>query len=383
MERGRLERSDFGPKNIHHLTTGEILRYYTLSQVTNTLTEIGRRMWNPLAIAQGFGSASLVISGCSLPKFGDTSPAIAGPSLNHEKDSNLRVILESTVIPTVEPSPEPSPTEEPTPVPTDTPEPTTKPTEPPTKEPSPLPTVRPSAATRPSMTPRPPATTRPSPEPTQLPPTIDPADYTPTPNPTSTKPPVPSATPTPSSTPRPPTSVPTETPKPTDNPLSQWPEGLRQMVAKLPLPEGIKLVRSSTPPPEEPGCTFACYRWQTREVWFIRSLGNETATLGHEVCHGNQQYTGMRYNPSTHDWFNTPEANDFIGALNNYLNYRRTNNITSPPLRLIDPNNPDNPQPFEAFPQVCAGWYLNFPNDLPVTSSLPYLKDFAAKWLPK
>lgn len=180
-----------------------------------------------------------------------------------------------------------------------------------------------------------------------------------------------------------PTATRTSTLTPETSTFSPWPTEIANAMNTIVLHDDVRLVRSSTPPPDQPGCVIACYL-QTREVWIITPAPPEAApefvNMAHELGHDHQAKTREAQGKTT--WQETTEYQEFIttlDAFNVWLRSRGDQEWTQ--------------DPYELFPNIFAGYILGNPsfqnappdwnNWIPNPYQFPEWKTFYDKWAKK
>ena len=215
-------------------------------------------------------------------------------------------------------------------------------------------------------------------------------DLTVTPPPTSMQ--VTTATLTRTMTP-PGVATPTATPAPE---CSSWPPEVAAFLERLPVVEGLCLVRlsdESEVPPNRGPCNPGCYYADLRQVWCIAPCdppdvdGGETALLVSEVCHAHQHRMVLDANvpfDENYGW----GVEDSIG-----LTYLQETNEGRSFIELgawrfdngewieeFEMGWSSYPNPYEDAASTCAIWYWNR-EYLPDYAPIRY--EWAQMWLPE
>lgn len=120
----------------------------------------------------------------------------------------------------------------------------------------------------------------------------------------------------------------------------------------------------------------ASYNAQPREIYYRcgAPYGGEKGALYHEYCHAHQHEVARRagLGDSVQAFLQTEEGTTFSQALDAYKDFLAKQGQTY--------SGPGGGTPIEDHAQFCAGWYYG---DYPQTANVPFIKDYAAKWLPR
>lgn len=183
-------------------------------------------------------------------------------------------------------------------------------------------------------------------------------------------------------------------PTPPERLYGEWPQELLQKMSKLPVPDGLRLVRYFTPEEAQKGCgANACYDAKTREARFFRGspVGGELHALAHERSHAHQHWVVLEEGlgepfgeeGSGQLWLKTEEGKAFANAIAQVI---AASKATGKPLPSGAYANPDRMNLLEEFADISAEWYLgiNRPIDgKPWLQNWSALWEFAKVWLPK
>lgn len=146
-------------------------------------------------------------------------------------------------------------------------------------------------------------------------------------------------------------------------------------ISRLPVFEGLCLVRLVDPPPDLCGAGGACYSYKL-EIHYHRGSpsGGEQMALYHEYCHAHQHYVARQagFGDNIHAIFQTDEGKEFLAALEAHK--------ADLARQGLDYVGPGGGRPAEDHAQFCAGWYYG---QYPPTATIPFMAEYAAKWWPR
>ena len=160
-----------------------------------------------------------------------------------------------------------------------------------------------------------------------------------------------------------------------DRPCVPWPPAVNDMLQRLPVVEGLCLVRA-------PGTGPSQYIARDRTVVYVSPApaSGEIGSIAHEICHAHQHRVALdagTYPGPLLGWLASPEGTDFVEITGWRLDDDRW-------IEQSEPWSFGYPNPLEESAQFCAAYYnaSGFFDAADLRRSAPLRYEWATRWLP-